>query len=90
MVTQNFLSHLVGSFSRGLLLGVETGYLHATGLESPTGNYVGARAGPFVGYKIVTKAGFTFDAGYGPVYIRSSARLTEWQTLVNLKVGWSF
>jgi hypothetical protein len=48
------------------------------------------QAGVFVGFKFTLKAGLTFDAQLGPVYIRSSAANTELQTLANFRVGWSF
>jgi hypothetical protein len=86
-----FRSYPLGSFARGLMLGVHVGYLHVAGqLKSPTTYYVGAQAGAFVGYKIATKAGFTFEVQLGPMYVRSSATNSEWQTLANLRAGWSF
>ena len=83
--------YLLGSFIHGMMLGADAGYIHVAGkLNSPMAYYVGVRAGTFVGYKIATKIGFTLDVQYGPQYVRESANNAEWQTLENLKVGWSF
>jgi hypothetical protein len=90
-VGAQFRGYLLGSFSRGLMLGAHVGYLHASGqLESPTAYYVGTQVGLFAGYKIAMDSGFTFEAQLGPMYIRASATETELQTLANLKIGWSF
>ncbi len=86
-----FRYYLLGSFTHGLMLGADAGYIHVAGkLDSPMDYFVGVRAGTFVGYKIVTKNGFTFEVQFGPQYVRESANNAEWQTLTNLKVGWSF
>ncbi|MBI4651764.1 hypothetical protein HY745_10870 [Candidatus Desantisbacteria bacterium] len=86
-----FRYYLIGSFTHGLMLGADTGYIHVSGkLDSPMDYYVGVRAGVFAGYKIVTKRGFTFEVQIGPQYVRESASHTELQTLENLKIGWSF
>ncbi len=86
-----FRYYLLGSFTHGLMLGADAGYIHVAGqLDSPIDYYVGIRAGIFVGYKIATKRGFTFEVQIGPQYVRKSANNTELQTLENLKVGWSF
>jgi hypothetical protein len=90
-VGAQFRGYLLGSFTRGLILGAHVGYLDASGeLESPTAYYVGTQVGVFLGYKIATKAGLTFDVQLGPMHIRTSATQTELQTLANLRVGWSF
>ena len=86
-----FRYYLLGSFTHGLMLGADVGYLHVAGQHDfPMEYCVGARAGIFVGYKITTKMGFTFEVQLGPQYVRESANNAEWQTLENLKVGWSF
>jgi hypothetical protein len=86
-----FRYYLLGSFTHGLMLGADAGYLHVAGqLDFPMAYCVGVRAGTFVGYKIATKIGFTLDVQIGPQYVRESANNAEWQTLANLKVGWSF
>ncbi|MFH1707179.1 MAG: hypothetical protein ABIF71_04600 [Planctomycetota bacterium] len=86
-----FRYYLLGSFTHGLMLGADIGYMHIAGqLDNPMDYFVGVRAGAFAGYKIATKRGFTFDVQFGPQYVRESADNAEWQTLTNLKVGWSF
>ncbi len=86
-----FRYYLFGSFTHGLMLGVDTGYIHVDGkLDFPVDYNVGVRAGIFVGYKITTKTGFTFEMQIGPQYVRESANNTELQTLENLKIGQSF
>ncbi len=83
--------YVLGSFTHGLMLGADAGYVHVAGqLDSPMEYFVGTRAGIFAGYKIATKSGFTFDVEFGPQYVRENANNAEWQTLTNLKVGWSF
>jgi hypothetical protein len=47
--------------------------------------------GGFLGYKFSMERGFTAETQIGPVYLwGESAETSEWQTLVNVKVGWSF
>ena len=83
--------YLLGSFTHGLMLGLDAGYIDVAGrLDAPMAYFVGVRAGTFLGYKIATRSGFTFDVEFGPQYVRESADNAEWQTLTNLKVGWSF
>ncbi|OGC07847.1 hypothetical protein A2V82_13850 [candidate division KSB1 bacterium RBG_16_48_16] len=86
-----FRYYFLGSFTRGMMLGADVGYVDVNGqMANPMAYYVGARAGGFLGYKIVIKSGFTAEAQYGPVYVRENAENSELQTLINLKVGWSF
>ncbi len=85
-----FRYYLFGSFTHGMMLGAEVGYVHVAGdLDDPMGYYAGVRMGAFAGYKIVTNCGFTFDAQLGDQYIMVTDK-AEWQPLINLKVGWSF
>lgn len=44
----------------------------------------------FVSDLKLRKSGFTVEAQIGPVYVRENADNSELQTLLNLKVGWSF
>ena len=77
-------------------LGAELLYLHLDAKEIvATGE--GVAIGPFIGYKVMIDAGFTFDAQLGFEHI--SARATsgsssdsekEYIPLLNLNVGWSF
>jgi hypothetical protein len=74
-----------------MMLGADVGYIDVNGqMKNPMAYYVGARAGAFLGYKIATKIGFTAEAQIGPVYVRENADNSELQTLLNLKLGWSF
>lgn len=80
-----------GSFTRGMMLGAEVGYLEAAGrLLQPMAYLGGVRVGAFLGYKIVMSGGFTFDVQLGDQYVMPSAGESEWQPLMNLKVGRSF
>ncbi len=86
-----FRYYLFGSFTHGMMLGADVGYIDVNGqMKNPMAYYVGARAGAFLGYKIALKIGFTAEAQYGPVYVRENADNAELQTLINFKVGWSF
>jgi hypothetical protein len=86
-----FRYYLLGSFTLGVMLGADVGYVDVNGqMANPMTYYVGVRAGGFLGYKIVIKSGFTAEAQLGPVYVRENAENAELQTLLNLKVGWSF
>jgi len=85
-----FRYYLLGSFTHGMMLGVDVGYIDVNGqMENPMAYYIGARAGAFLGYKIVAKIGFTVEIQFGPVYVRENADNSELQTLINFKVGWS-
>lgn len=85
-------------------LGVEALEEYVKFEDLPVG--VGAAAGgftvgPFIGYKIATGVGFTFEAQLGARYVviepeaqgaGAPAFTTEekWLPLVHLNVGWSF
>lgn len=102
-----FTSYPVGHFDHGMQLGIEAVYLGVSGNDS-TGNVkvaaagTGFAAGPFLGYKLATKVGFTFNVQGGVEYVivqadaksstgaTSSAEATRWIPLVNANVGWSF
>ena len=86
-----FRYYLIGSFTHGLMLGADVGYIDVNGrMKNPMAYYVGARAGAFLGYKIALKNGFSVEAQYGPLYVWENADNSELQTLINFKVGWSF
>jgi hypothetical protein len=86
-----FRYYVSGSFNRGTNLGAEVAYLHVAGrLEAPMAYYAGLRVGAFVGYKIATTRGFTFDAQLGNQYVMPDDGDAEWQPIMNLTVGWSF
>jgi hypothetical protein len=85
-----FRYYLLGSFTHGLMLGADVGYIYVNSqMENPMAYYVGAHAGAFLGYKIVMKKGFTLEVQFGPLYVRENADHSELQTLINFKVGWS-
>ena len=91
-------AYVVGDFRHGMQLGGEVLYLH---LDSTTlaATGEGLAIGPFLGYKIATDVGFTFDAQLGFEHISSRAKSTtgpemasgkSFIPLLNLNVGWSF
>ena len=87
-----FRYYLFGSFTHGMMLGVDAGYIDVdTQIENPIAYLVGAHAGGFVGYKFSMKNGFTAEIQIGPIYLwGESAETSELQTLENFKVGWLF
>jgi hypothetical protein len=60
----------------------------------------GGTLGPFIGYKLVTRVGFTFEAQMGARYLVMDPRVTgeaalvqiesSWGPVLHLNVGWSF
>ena len=87
----------------GLQIGAEVDYIYIdseAGNISLLGNVVAA--GPFIGYKVISNIGFTFDAQVGAQYITGSGEASEpnsqatlkadssWIPLINLNIGWSF
>ena len=92
--------YVLGTFRHGLQLGAEAAYFH---LSSPFARQLAATAdavavGPFVGYKIATEVGLTFEAqlGYQHLWARgeengaAAARNESSSVLFHLNVGWSF
>ncbi|MDY0060386.1 MAG: hypothetical protein RBU45_11285 [Myxococcota bacterium] len=98
--------YVLGDFDHGMQLGAEVLYLHLSGddLSSSTvsGSGAGVAVGPFLGYKIATRIGFTFDVqlGYQVILVSAEASNDQGQSatsdetsgspLLNLNVGWSF
>ena len=83
--------YLLGSFTHGMMLGVDVGYVDVDGeMENPMEYLVGWRAGGVVGYKIAMKAGLTLEAQIGPVYVWGKGGSSELQTYEGFRVGWSF
>jgi len=85
--------YLIGCFCHGMMIGADAGYVGADGdqMAGAAMYLVGFHAGGFIGYKFVTKKGFTAEAQIGPVYVWGKTKdTTELQTLINLNVGWSF
>ncbi|HEU0029813.1 MAG TPA: hypothetical protein VFQ53_04205 [Kofleriaceae bacterium] len=82
----------------GLHVGAEVLYLHLSDVDiDVTASGAGLAAGPFVGYKVLTGAGFTFvaqlGAEFGLIRAKSSSAMAEDKKvipLLNLNLGWSF
>jgi hypothetical protein len=103
-----FVGYPVGHFDHGMQLGLEVLYAGVSGGDASTNNVKvaatasGLAAGPFVGYKLATHVGFTFNVQGGVEYtfVRADASTTTGQTasaqqtrlipLVNANLGWSF
>jgi hypothetical protein len=101
--------YALGDFDHGMQVGAEVLYASAS-TDNLNGSRVtlsgnGVSVGPFLGYKIATDVGFTFDAqlGYSRIGIGAPEAKneetgetaqgegsSEWEPLVNLNVGWSF
>ncbi len=73
------------------MLGADVGHVDADG-DPPSAMemLVGTRVGGFIGYKLTLRRGFTAEVQLRPVYLWGDADRTEWQTLHNLRIGWSF
>jgi hypothetical protein len=86
--------YVVGDFRHGMQLGAELLYLQFDQDVVTTGEVLAI--GPFVGYKVIVDAGFTFDAqlGFAHVSERASSgnnsNSEKYFPLINLNVGWSF
>ncbi len=99
--------YLIGSFQHGMELGAQVQYVGVSGSTSSGnvsvgGDGGGIAVGPFIGYKLATKVGFTCDLQAGAQYAAVGASATSSTgdsasrhssailPLVNLHVGWSF
>ena len=94
--------YAVGSFEHGMQVGFEVIYMKVAAASTSyhsAASAAGLAMGPYVGYKIITGVGFTFEANLGAEYVAlraESASGTEtasdsrWIPLLNLNVGWSF
>ncbi len=94
--------YVVGSFEHGMQLGLEVIYLNLAASSTSyrsAASAAGLAIGPYVGYKVITGVGFTFEANLGAQYLTASAAssdgtdtasATKWIPLLNLNVGWSF
>jgi hypothetical protein len=87
-----FRYYLLGSFTHGMMLGVDAGYIDVDAqIENPIEYLVGTHAGGFLGYKFSMKNGFTTEIQLGPIYLwGENPETSESQTLEAFKVGWSF
>lgn len=101
--------YVLGNFDHGMELGAEVMYINVSNDnievsgQSYSGTADGVSVGPFVGYKIATDIGFTFDGQLGIQRVgigaeaqnnqsgeSGTATRDEWGPLLNLNVGWSF
>jgi hypothetical protein len=86
--------YVLGSFRKGLQVGGEVIYVHAsTHDNSVMVRAEGLATSPFVGYKWTHASGFTFDGQLGVSFytLRSdTAEEKAVDALLNLNVGWSF
>src|SRR5664279_6241523 len=97
--------YALGSFRHGMELGGEFLEEHVMFQEPLPGPIVGAAAGgatlgAFVGYKIITHVGFSFEAQLGARYLIVDPQITgqatgvpafdKWAPLLHINVGWSF
>lgn len=98
--------YLIGDFDHGMELGVEVLEEYVKFDEPLPAGIVGVAAGgltigPFLGYKVVTGAGFTFEAQLGARYLvvepavqgvsgASFDDVDKWLPLLHLNIGWSF
>lgn len=104
-VGAQFRYYLLGNFNHGMQVGAEVLFVHVSGDPTSTISATGQglAAGPFVGYKIATSVGFTFDAqlGMSRYLVRADAsdaatgnsgntEVAKTTPIVNLNVGWSF
>ncbi|MCH2109516.1 MAG: hypothetical protein MK135_09305 [Polyangiaceae bacterium] len=84
--------YLLGDFDHGMSLGVEALYMSVGGWED---SFFGSEAsggvfvGPFIGYKIATDLGFTFDSALGIQYVTGTGQAMAFP-LINANIGWSF
>ena len=100
-----FNYYALGNFNHGLQLGAQMLYRGVDGDVSSELSSSGVRVGPYVGYKIITNLGFTFNGQVGVQYNSAQDRASAeresimakvtgteeaWGPLVRLNVGWSF
>jgi hypothetical protein len=96
---------VIGTFDHGMQLGAEVQYLKVARSESNSTEIAASAAGfalgPYVGYKLITSVGFTFEGNLGFQYVAArgeassataSASASEKTIipLLNLNIGWSF
>ena len=98
-----FVGYPVGHFDHGMQLGLEVLYAGAsTSYNRVSATELGLASGPFIGYKLATRVGFSFNVQAGVQYVfakgeasstsgaMASAEQADVVPLVNLNVGWSF
>ncbi len=89
--------YLWGDFRKGVQLGAEAVYVHASADDQfmSTVSAEGLGVGPYVGYKWVSRIGLTLEAQLGASYLALrgdgvSQDDSRFSALLNLQVGWSF
>lgn len=104
-VGAQFVGYPVGHFDHGMQLGLQVLYLGVSGpdtanVKGPSGT--GLATGPFIGYKLATKIGFSFNVQGGVEYVvaradatsttgkTASAEQSSFVPLLTANVGWSF
>ncbi|MGA9524070.1 MAG: hypothetical protein WBV82_21595 [Myxococcaceae bacterium] len=97
-----FRFYPIGNFNHGMQLGAEIQYVFATASSGDIFAVAGGlSAGPFIGYKIATNVGFTFEAQAGVAVntvnasasgsgVSTSSTTSSVGPLLNLNIGWSF
>ena len=95
-----FIGYALGDFDHGLQVGGEAVFLHVTTdgeTETLTGSAQGLAVGPFVGYKLATDVGFSFNVQVGAQYVAARGEDESGESygssvipLVNANLGWSF
>lgn len=98
-----FRYYVLGTFIHGLQVGAEVLYLYLSnsGDSAIEASGDGLAVGPFLGYKIATNLGFTFEMQGGVQYLFASAKAESGSVsataedsniipLVNINLGWSF
>jgi hypothetical protein len=89
--------YVTGSFRKGIQLGGEALYIHASTDDTSTMSTVAAEGlglSPFVGYKWTHRSGLTFDGQLGATFIalRASDSTNDAKIgpMLNLNLGYSF
>lgn len=94
--------YLLGDFDHGMQLGAELLYVNVdVDGETVSGTGNGLAIGPFIGYKVSSGIGFTFDSQLGFQYLTSGAEAESGGEtaesddsavipMLNLNVGWAF
>lgn len=100
-----FNYYVIGTFDHGMQLGAEVQYLKVARSEANStqiaASAAGLAIGPYVGYKIITSIGFTFEGNLGVQYVAARGQATDGVNsaeasekriipLLNLNIGWSF
>jgi hypothetical protein len=88
-----FRYYVSGTFADGgLFVGTEVMYLHAPKDVDATAAGANLTASAMVGWKLVTRVGFTIDSAFGvsALLVKQHSDAEPLQLLGNLGVGWTF